>query len=425
MEKLMLDIGTTAFMLMSAAFVFIMTPGLAFFYGGFGDRRNVLSIMKQSFVSMGVSTILWYVVGYSLCFSGGKGQLIGNLDKIFLQGITPRDILPSGIPELAFCVYQMMFAILTPALITGAFINRIRFSAYLVILVVWQLLVYYPFAHMIWGDGWLAQAGVLDFAGGIVVHATAGMAALACVAFVGQRRSLEVKPHNVLAIALGTALLWFGWFGFNVGSALAVDGVAVSAFINSQIAAAFAAVTWMILDWVREGKPKFVGFMVGSIAGLATITPAAGFVTVSGAAIIGILAGFVCYQAVILKNKMAWDDALDVWGVHGVGGMLGTIAVGVFATTSINPDGTNGILYGGEMAFFWGQLFAVLGASAYAFLMTYLILLVVNLFSAVRVSSLDKPKGLDFTQHGEMAYDAEDLASTLSSLIQREQKKVQ
>jgi len=301
----MIDTGATAFILFSSALVLLMTPGLAFFYGGFGDRRNVVSILKQSFVSIGITTILWVTVGYSLCFSGGIGGVIGNLDLAFLRTIAPTTLLEgTGIPLLAFVMFQLTFAIITPALITGAFVNRVSFKAYLIFLVAWQLLVYFPFAHMVWGGGILHKIGIVDFAGGIVVHPLAGMAALACVFFVGSRKKLEVRPHNRPMIALGGALLWFGWFGFNAGSALAVDGVTVLAFINTQIAASFAAVVWMFIEWKKEGKPKIIGFLTGAIAGLVAITPAAGFVSVTSAAIIGVVASMGCYYAVSLKNKI-------------------------------------------------------------------------------------------------------------------------
>ena len=302
-----LDTGDTAFMLVATALVMIMTPGLAFFYGGLVSRKNVLTIMMQSYVSMGVTTILWVTVGYSLCFSGDTGGIIGNLDYAFLRGIEPTDLYGGAdgtIPVLLFVVYQMMFAIITPALITGAFANRITFKAYLIFLVAWQLLVYFPFVHMIWGGGMLSEWGALDFAGGIVVHALAGMAALASVLYVGKRNVQDSGAHNVPFVALGAALLWFGWFGFNAGSELAVDEITAVAFINTQIAAAFAAITWLLLAWNYDGKPSFVEMLIGMIAGLATITPAAGFVSPQSAMLIGVAAGVACYFAVVLRKKL-------------------------------------------------------------------------------------------------------------------------
>ena len=328
----MLDTGNTGFMLIATSLVMLMTPGLAFFYGGLVGRRNVLTIMIQSFVSMGLTTVLWYAVGYSLCFSGDVGGVIGNLDNAFLRGIDVNTMFASaGIPLFVFIAYQMMFAIITPALITGAFANRVKFGAYLIFLVLWLLLIYFPMVHMVWGGGILQQWGVLDFAGGIVVHNIAGMAALASVIFVGKRLFQDKGPHSIPLVALGTGLLWFGWYGFNAGSELKVNAVTATAFLNTDIAASFAGIVWMILAWIFEKKPKFLGLLTGAVAGLATITPAAGYITPTSAVIIGILSGGICYLAVNLKNRWKMDDALDVWGVHGVGGFSGIIFLGIFA----------------------------------------------------------------------------------------------
>jgi len=398
-----LDTGDTGFMLVATALVMIMTPGLAFFYGGLVSRKNVLTIMMQSYVSMGVSTILWVVVGYSLCFSGDVGGIIGNLDMAFLKGIAPTDMFggtDGTIPLLLFVVYQMMFAIITPALITGAFANRITFKAYLIFLVVWQIFVYYPFVHMIWGGGMLADWGVLDFAGGIVVHTLAGMAALASVIYVGKRGVEDSGAHNVPFVAIGAALLWFGWFGFNAGSELAVDEVTVVAFINTQIAAAFAAITWLLLAWHYDKKPSFVEMLIGMIAGLATITPAAGFVTPQSAMLIGVAAGLVCYYAVVFRKKKGLDDALDVWGVHGVGGALGIIMLGVLASESIG--GQNG-LYHGDQNFFMVQLAGLALACVWAFAFTYGMLMMIDKVTPVRVSE-ETEAALDVALHGEAAY---------------------
>ncbi len=398
-----LDTGDTSFMLVATALVMIMTPGLAFFYGGLVSRKNVLAIMMQSYVSMGVSTILWVAVGYSLCFSGDVGGIIGNLDMAFLRGIEPTDLfggVDGTIPLLLFVAYQMMFAIITPALITGAFANRITFKAYLIFLVAWQILVYYPFVHMIWGGGMLADWGVLDFAGGIVVHALAGMAALASVIYVGKRRVEDAGAHNVPFVAIGAALLWFGWFGFNAGSELAVDEVTAVAFINTQIAAAFAAITWLLLAWLYDGKPSFVEMLIGMIAGLATITPAAGFVSPQSAMLIGVAAGAVCYFAVVFRKKKGLDDALDVWGVHGVGGALGIIMLGVLASESIG--GQNG-LYHGNQDFFLVQLAGLALACVWAFAFTYGMLMMIDMITPVRVTD-EAEAALDVTLHGESAY---------------------
>jgi ammonium transporter, Amt family len=397
------DTGNTGFMLVATSLVMLMTPGLAFFYGGLVGRRNVLSIMLQSFVSMGWTSVIWFAVGYSLCFSG-DGAIIGNLDKAFLMGVSPTDVLPgNNIPLIVFIAYQMMFAIITPALITGAFTNRIRFAAYLVFLTLWLLFVYFPAVHMIWGGGALQKWGVLDFAGGIVVHATAGMAALASVFFVGKRKVAEKGLHSIPLVALGTGLLWFGWYGFNAGSELKVDGVTSLAFMNTDTAASFAAMTWLVIEWYFHKKPKLIGLLTGSVAGLATITPAAGYVTIPVAALIGIAAGGVCYFAVSLKNRMGWDDALDVWGVHGVGGILGVVMLGVFATKAVNPAGANGLLYG-DSGFFVKQVVAVAGFGLYAFVFSYLALTLIEKFMPVRTTKEEEAEGLDFVLHGEEAY---------------------
>jgi len=401
----MLETGSTGFMLLATSLVMLMTPGLAFFYGGLATKRNILGIMIQSFVSMGWTTVLWIFFGYSLCFSGGAGGIIGNFDKAFLMGVGVDSMYTNGkIPEFVFIAYQMMFAIITPALITGAFANRVTFKSYMIFLTVWQIFVYYPFVHMIWGGGLLAEWGVLDFAGGIVVHATAGFAALASVFYVGARVDKNSTPNSIPLVAIGSGLLWFGWYGFNAGSEVAVDGITVTAFLNTDIAASFATITWLIIEWSRERKPKLVGLLTGGIAGLATITPCAGFVPVWAAPIIGTAAGLVCYFAVQLKNKMKWDDALDVWGVHGVGGFLGTILLGVFAYKNLNPAGADGLL-AGNSSFFFKEVIAVVGASVYAFIFTYLMLILINMITPVRVSEVHEKEGLDAALHGERAYD--------------------
>lgn len=401
----MIDTGSTGFMLLASSLVMLMTPGLAFFYGGLATKRNILGIMIQSFVSLGWTTVLWIAFGYSLCFSGGEGGILGNFDKAFLNGISIDSIYSNGkIPEVVFVAYQMMFAIITPALITGAFVNRVTFKSYMIFLTIWQVLVYYPFVHMIWGGGLLAQWGVLDFAGGIVVHATAGFAALASVFYIGARVDKNSTPNSIPLVAIGSGLLWFGWYGFNAGSEVAVDFITSAAFINTDIAASFATIAWLIIEWTREKKPKFVGLLTGSIAGLATITPCAGFVPLWASPIIGTIAGVVCYLAVQLKNRMKWDDALDVWGVHGIGGVLGTILLGIFASKMVNPAGADGIWFGNS-DFFFKQIIAVTAASAYAFIFTYIMLAIINKVTPVRVSEVEEKSGLDIALHGEKAYD--------------------
>jgi Amt family ammonium transporter len=407
----MFDTGNTGFMLLATSLVMLMTPGLAFFYGGLVGRKNVLAIMIQSFVSMGITTVIWWLVGYSMCFSGTHAAgtdilgIIGNFKLSFLMGIAPSTPCPvnPSIPIYVFIAYQMMFAIITPALITGAFANRIRFSAYIIFLTLWLLLVYFPFVHMVWGGGIFAEWGVKDFAGGIVVHNIAGFAALASVFFVGKRQVSDPGLHNIPLIALGTGLLWFGWYGFNAGSELKVDEITGLAFLNTDVAASFAAATWLFLAWWLEKKPKFVGLLTGAVAGLATITPAAGYVSSKASVVIGILAGIVCYFAVALKNKLKWDDALDVWGVHGIGGMLGIICLGFFGSITINPTGSNGLLHGGS-GFFFTQLLAVVISSIYAFVFSYVMLWIISKVMQVKLTKEEEEKGLDLSLHGEEAY---------------------
>ncbi len=399
------DTGTTTFMILSTSLVMLMTPGLAFFYGGLAGKRNILGIMMQTFVSLGITTVLWISFGYSLCFSGGEGGIIGNLDWAFLNGIPFNDAYSGAggkYPTYIFIAYQMMFAVITPTLITGAFVNRVTFKAYLIFLIAWQIFVYYPFVHMVWGGGLLAEWGVLDFAGGIVVHATAGFAALASVIYVGKRKDTKSVPNSIPLVAIGTGLLWFGWYGFNAGSELMVDAITTTAFLNTDVAASVAGVTWLIIEWIREGQPKFVGLLTGFVAGLATITPAAGFVPLWAAMLIGLAAGSLCFIAVEFKNRWGWDDALDVWGVHGMGGVFGTILLGVFASSSIN--GQSGLLEG-NTAFFIKEIVAVIAASAYAFVFTYVMLIVINFVTKVKVSEKDEEFGLDLALHGEKAYD--------------------
>ena len=401
----MFDTGTTAFMILSTSLVMLMTPGLAFFYGGLASKRNILGIMMQTFASLGITTILWIAFGYSLCFSGGEGSIIGNFDWAFLNGIPFSDAFKGAdgkYPTYIFVAYQMMFAIITPALITGAFVNRITFKAYLWFLVGWQVFVYYPFVHMVWGGGLLASMGVEDFAGGLVVHATAGFAALASVFYVGKRQDRQSPPNSVPLVAIGTGLLWFGWYGFNAGSELKVDDITTLAFLNTDVAASFAAVTWLVIEWFHVGKPKFVGLLTGSVAGLATITPAAGFVPLWAAIIIGITASTVAYLAVQLKNKLGWDDALDVWGVHGMGGVTGMILLGVFASSAINGQGG---LIEGNGAFFAKETISVIVAATYAFGFTYIMLALINKITPVKVSEDIELAGIDIAIHGEKAYD--------------------
>lgn len=415
----MLTISTTdtAFMVICASLVMLMTPALAFFYGGLASKRNILGIMIQSFVSLGWSTLLWFVCGFSLCFSGtfaegtDWGGILGNLDQCFLAGIGPDTLHASAngaIPMYVYISFQMMFSILTPALITGAFVNRISFKSYLIFLTLWQFFCYYPFCHMVWGGGILAEWGVLDFAGGIAVHILAGFAALASVFFVGARVDKNSTPNSIPLVAIGTGLLWFGWYGFNAGSQVGADGITALAFLNTDIAASFALVTWLVIEWCRSRKPKLIGVLTGSIAGLATITPGAGFVPLWSAPLIGIAASAFCYLAVEWKNKRQWDDAMDVWGVHGIGGFVGTILLGVFATTAVNPAGADGLITGSG-DFLFKQVVATLLTAVYGFVFTYAILWIINKITPVRVSEKEEIEGIDTAILGENAYDRDVL----------------
>jgi len=398
------DATATLFMLVATALVMFMTPGLAFFYAGLVGQKNSISIMMQSFAALGVTTLLWVSVGYSLCFSGDFHGVIGNLDQAFLLNTSSSTAAPvsSAIPLYVFFAYEMMVVIITPPLITGAFTNRVKFGAYLVFLVGWQLFVYYPIAHMVWGGGLLQQWGVLDFGGGIVVHTIAGMSALACVLYLGSRYVRD-KPQNLHMAGIGMAILWFGWFGFNAGNAYAVNSVAVVAFLNTAISGGIASFVWMMMDWALEGKPKFLGFLTGGLAGLVVITPAAGYVTPAVSMLFGAAAGIICYLAIAMKNRRHLDDALDVWGVHGVGGILGIGLLGVFASMGVNSLGANGLAYGGP-TFLGKELAAVAFAAAFAFVVTYLILFVIDRVMDVRVPKEVEVSGLDMELHGEVVY---------------------
>ena len=401
MDPALISSGNTAFVLASAALVMIMTPGLGFFYGGLVGKKNALTILMESLFSLGWTTILWVLVGFTLTFGPDVGGVIGNLRYAFLWNISEFTALTAyKIPLLAFAMFQLMFAVITPALITGAFANKMRFKAYIVFLTLWSFLVYFPVAHWLWGGGFLQAWGVEDFAGGIVVHETAGFSALATVFYLGARK-FKGKPHNLMFVALGTALLWFGWFGFNSGSALRAGGDASVAFSNTQIAAAFAAITWVLIDVGRGGKITTAGFCTGAIAGLATVTPTAGFVTPQAAMVIGIVASLVAYGAVAYKNRKRWDDALDVWGVHGMGGLTGIILLGIFGSAAVL--GTNGLAYGNAV-FFGKEVAAATIGAIYPFVMTYIILWITSKFVEVKVPEDEQREGLDLKELGEIAY---------------------
>ncbi len=403
----MIDPGDTAFMLVSTALVMLMTVGLAFFYGGLVRRKNVLAIMMQSFVAFGIVTAVWVLLGYSLVFGDDIRGIIGSLRFVGLNDVggAPHPVYAPTVPQLVFMAFQMMFAIITPALITGAFAERMRFSSYLVFIAVWTLVVYVPLAHWVWGGGFLAQNGVIDFAGGYVVHMSAGFSALASV-FVFRPRTIpkveSMAPHNVPYVALGAGLLWFGWFGFNAGSALAAGALAAYAFVNTMLGGSFALLSWMAVNWWRDGKPSATGALTGSIAGLAAITPASGFVAPGAAVVIGILAGIAGYAATKVRARRKWDDALDVWACHGIGGTVGVLATGVFAAAFVN--GHAGLIYGGT-ALFLAQAGAAVLVAAFCFGITYVILKVMNRVGPLQVPEGEEAHGLDLVEHGESAYD--------------------
>jgi len=396
-----MDSGHTAWVLVASALVFFMTPGLAFFYGGLVRAKNVVNTIMYSFMSIAVVSIVWVLWGYSLAFTdgGGLNQWVGGFSAFGLSGIGV-DADAGGFPELAFICFQLMFAIITPALITGAFVERFKFTTYLVFLVFWITLVYAPVCHWVWGGGWIADLGALDFAGGTVIHVNAGIAAVAAAMLVGKRRNPGVEPHNVPYVVLGAAILWFGWFGFNAGSELAADGVAASAFLVTNTAAAAAALTWGIISQIRTGKMGAVGVATGAVAGLVAITPASGFVGIYGALAIGIGAGVICFICLEVMERSGLDDALAVFAVHGVGGAWGAVATGIFCTAAIG--GTAGLIDGnaGQVGI---QVVSVLATTAYSFVLTIAILFVLDKVPGLglRVSEPDEDVGLDLAAHGE------------------------
>src|SRR5205809_3969705 len=405
-----IDKGDTAWMLTSSALVLLMTtPGLALFYGGMVRQKNALATLMQSFIIMAVISIQWVLWGYSLAFGPDKGGIVGGLDWVGLRGVgaEPFDAYSKTIPHQVFMLFQMMFAIITPALITGAFAERKKFSAFLLFPVLWATIVYDPLAHWVWGDGgWLKKLGALDFAGGTVVHISSGMSALVCAIVLGRRRGYghqPMQPHNLPMTVMGAGLLWFGWFGFNAGSALEANGLAASAFTATNTGAAAAALGWMFTEWLTRGQPTVLGAASGAVAGIVAITPASGYVGPLSALVIGAIGGAVCYSAWNLKSKFGYDDSLDVVGVHGVGGTWGALATGLFASKAINEGGDNGLFFGnpGQL---WTQIVAVLATYALAIVATYVILKVVDAIVGLRVSAEDEVAGLDLSQHSETAY---------------------
>jgi ammonium transporter, Amt family len=414
-----INAGNTAWMIVATALVFLMTlPGLAFFYGGLVRRKNVLNILMQCFIIAAAITIEWVVIGYSLSFGSMKGALapfIGGFDWAFLKGIGINDVSPyyisqsvERIPHIVFILFQCMFAIITPALIVGAFAERIKFKGFFIFTVLWALLVYNPVAHWVWSaDGWLFKLGALDFAGGTVVHINAGIAALVMALLIGKRKGLNgapTTPHNIPFVVLGAGLLWFGWFGFNAGSGLAADGLAGSAFLVTHVATAMAALTWALMDWIFHRTPSTIGIATGAVAGLVAITPAAGFVGIGGAIAIGLIVSLVCFFAVsVIKPRLGYDDTLDAFGVHGVGGIIGAIATGIFATPAIQ-SAYSGLLAGNPKQLLI-QLVAVVTTLVYSGVLTFVLFKIIDKTTGIRVDDRIEEEGLDIYEHGESAYN--------------------
>lgn len=417
-EAAQVNTGNTAWIIVATILVLMMTiPGLALFYGGLVRQKNLLSIIMQCFVLVGVISILWVAFGYSWVFGVGfmesgnpLGFFIGGFDKVFLRGVTTGTLLPNvNIPETMFALFQCMFAIITPALIIGAFAERVKFAGYLLFMVLWSVIVYNPLAHWVWGGGWLSELGAIDFAGGTVVHVNAGISALVMAIMLGKRKGFKygrpTVPHNVAFVFLGTAFLWLGWFGFNAGSGLAADGLAANAFLVTHLSTAVAAVTWMGIDRIRNGKPTTVGACTGAVAGLVAITPAAGTVGVLGAIVTGAVASAVCFFMVaVVKTKLKYDDSLDAFGVHGVGGIIGSILTGVFATQLVTGEGgQQGALYG-DWYQLWVQTVATLATIAYSAILTVVLFYGVDKLVGIRVSARVEEEGLDIYEHGETIY---------------------
>ncbi|MDN0023892.1 ammonium transporter [Leyella lascolaii] len=411
-----LNSGNTAWLIMATVLVLMMTiPGIALFYGGLVRRKNMLSVIMQSLSIVAVISIIWVVFGYSLAFgSGFDGNLfrygIGGFDKLMLKGISLDTITTGGIPELLFVMFQCMFAVITPALILGAFAERVKFSGFLMFTILWSVFVYMPMAHWVWGGGFLMEMGAIDFAGGTVVHINAGVSALVMALLVGRRNDYRpgkpITPHNIPFVFIGTALLWLGWFGFNAGSGLAADGLAANAFLVTHIATCVAAVSWMTVDWIVNRKPTTVGACTGAVAGLVAITPAAGTADIPGAICIGLVASLVCFWMVaVVKPKFGYDDALDAFGVHGMGGMVGSVLTGVFATRAVTgDDGVQGALYG-DWHQLWVQTATTLISVVFSAVMTFVIFRITDAVCGIRVMRRVEEEGLDVYEHGEAAYD--------------------
>jgi ammonium transporter len=404
-EAAVIDSGDTAWVLASAALVFFMTPGLAFFYGGMVRSKNVLSTMMQSFFIIALISVQWILIGYTLAF-GTSGGLIGGLDKMGLAGVSNSVV--DTVPEYAFVAFQCMFAVITPALITGAFAERIRFAPLTLFILLWALLIYNPMAHWVWGGGWIEELGALDFAGGLVIHILSGVSGLVAALMIGKRKGYgetPILPHNLPYTILGASMLWFGWFGFNAGSALGANELAANAFITTQAATAAGVLGWSFMEWIRQGKPTALGAVSGAIAGLVAITPAAGFVAPVPAIWIGLIGGLVCYFAVaVIKGKLGYDDSLDAFGIHGFGGIWGAIATGLWATLEVNADGANGLFYGGS-DLLMAQLISVAFTVVFAAVGTVVLLSIVKWVMKIRPTDSEEVIGLDITEHGERAYN--------------------
>ncbi|TWV12949.1 ammonium transporter [Bacteroidaceae bacterium HV4-6-C5C] len=413
-----LNSGNTAWIIVATILVLLMTiPGLALFYGGLVRQKNVLSIIMQCLLCVGMISIVWIVFGYSFVFGTGfmesgnpLGAIIGGFDKVMLHGITPASLTIGNIPEIVFVLFQCMFAVITPALILGAFAERIKFSGFLLFSLLWAILVYIPMAHWVWGGGWLQKLGAIDFAGGTVVHVNAGISALVMAIMLGRRKDYKIgapmSPHNITYVFMGAAFLWLGWFGFNAGSGLAADGIAANAFLVTHLATCVAAMTWMLIDWIHNKKPTTVGVCTGAVAGMVAITPAAGTVDVLGAIFIGLISSMVCfYMVAVVKPKYKYDDSLDAFGVHGIGGIVGSILTGIFATQYITGEnGAKGALYG-DWHQLWIQILATVATIVFSAIMTYILFQVVNKLVGIRVGTRVEEEGLDVYEHGESAYN--------------------
>ena len=407
----MINGADTAFILAAAGLVLLMTPGLALFYGGMVRSKNVLGTIMQSLIMISLISFEWVYVGYSMSFGPDVGGIIGDLSWFALKGVTsaPSTDYATTIPQTVFMIYQCMFAVITPALITGAFAERVKFLPFAIFSLLWAVLVYNPVCHWIWGGGWMSTLAtpVLDFAGGLVVHVTCGAAALAAIMVIGPRQGFgreNFLPHNLPMTMLGTGLLWFGWFGFNGGSALAADGVAATAFVATHLAGMAGMAAWTLIEWFELGKPTTLGAASGAIAGLATITPAAGFVGPHSAIIIGLIAGVVCFFAVSMKSKLGYDDSLDVVGIHGVGGLVGSLLLGVFASKAVNPGGADGLLTG-NTAQLVSQVMGVVVVGVYAFVVSWILIKVLHTTMGMRLTEENEVQGMDYSEHSETAYN--------------------